>query len=169
MFGLYPAHVYSVLFLFVPLILWLVGLPRAKKRQLSIMHNSSFAVSFWEEILFRGIIFGLTLHVSDSLLAALIVSSLLFGLFHLRNLWWASPKQVLINCLYTGLILGPMLGLVRWWSGDIYLCIALHALHNFLSENFAANAPTDRFLRSKQGSMNWFERFFSGFWLTKNR
>jgi membrane protease YdiL (CAAX protease family) len=158
------------LWLLVPLLAWFATRKRAQAHHLTIWHNSALAVSFWEELLFRGLIYGGVVSATHSALAAIIVSSLLFGLFHLRNLWWAPRKQVLINCLYTGLLIGPLLALVRWWTGDLYLCIALHAIHNFASLITSTHRiPTDNFLLSRQDNMNWFERLFSGLWLKEKQ
>lgn len=165
--GLYPTHLWRLAALLVPILLWLALLQIARNRHVMIWHHSSLAVSYWEELLFRGLIWGLILIVWDSQLLALILSSVLFGLFHLRNLWWASHKRVLFICLYTGLLFAPIVGLVRWWSGDIYLCIAIHALHNFgnMYLSRSSSVPTDEYLRSRQHRMNWFERAFSVIWV----
>lgn len=166
-FGLYPQETYHLLALAVPFILWWVKLRFAKEKHITIFHHSSLAVSFWEEILFRGVLWGAVLGLGYNNLTALIVTSLLFGIFHLRNLWWAPRRQVLMNCLYTGLVFAPLLGLVRWWAGDIYLVIALHALHNFIAMygSRKIKVPTDSYLRSRRDKMNLFERFFSFFWV----
>lgn len=162
-FGLTLAHWWHLAALAVPVLLWLSRRAEAKQRHIVIYHNSSLQVSYWEELLFRGVAWGLVLWVLHSAFAALVASSLLFGLFHTRNLWWASRKQVLFMCFYTGLVFGPIVGLIRWWSGDIYLGIAFHALHNFANMYVAkSRVPTDEFLRSRMKRMNWFERVFSG-------
>jgi len=165
-FGLHPTHIWHLLALPIPILVWYVGLSVSRRRHITIFHNSSLAVSYWEEVLFRSIIWGVVVFLWHSQLLALITSSLLFGLFHLRNLWWASRKQVLLNCLYTGLVFAQLVGLVRWWSGDIYLGIAIHALHNFVSMYGAGanKTPTDAYLRSQRHKMNWFEKAFSGWW-----
>ena len=106
--------------------------------------------------------------MTNSPLAAIVISSLLFGLFHLRNLWWADRRHVALNCLYTGLIVGPIFALVRFWSGDIYLGVLVHFLHNFINMRLAHNTPTDEFLASKRPNQNWFERFFAGDWPRQN-
>jgi membrane protease YdiL (CAAX protease family) len=166
-YGLYPSETYYLFALAVPFILWWAKLRFVKEKHITIFHHSSLAVSFWEEILFRGIFWGLVLSLSYDSLVALTTTSLLFGMFHLRNLWWAPSRQVFINCLYTGLVFAPLLGLVRWWSGDVYLCIALHALHNFITMYGSRNTkiPTDEYLQSQRHKMNSFERFFSLFWI----
>lgn len=166
MFGLQPTHDYHLLFLLVPLIAWLLTRAAAQRQSITILHNSSLGVSYWEEVLFRSLIYGLTFVVVNNAIIAIIVSSALFGIFHLRNLWWSSRQQVIFNCLYAGLFFGPIVGLVRWWTGDVYLGIAIHAIHNFSVISIPArNKPTNKFLLSKQNNMNWFEFLFSGFWL----
>lgn len=167
MFGLQPTHNYHLLFLLVPLIAWLTTRTIAKRQSITILHNSSLAVSYWEELIFRSLVYGLTLTVINNAVIAIVISAALFGVFHLRNLWWSSRKQVLVNCLYAGLLFGPVVGLLRWWTGDIYLGIAIHAFHNFMIISLPTKAPkpTNKFLLSKQNNMNWFEYLFSGFWL----
>lgn len=169
MFGLQPASTYHLLYLLVPLLLWFTTRPAAKKHGITIFHTASLAVSYWEEVLFRGLIFGLMDYIWHNAAAAIIVSSVLFGVFHLRNLWWLEPKKVLVNCLYTGLFFGPLVALVRWWTGDIYLGVAIHAAHNFLNEYMSSKTPTDQFLLSKQANMNRFQQFFSAFWLRRSK
>lgn len=165
-FGFYPTHLWHLLALLVPVLLWRTWLSASRKQSITTFHNSSLAVSYWEEVLFRGLVWGAVVVLWHSQLLALTISSLLFGLFHLRNLWWAPRRQVAWNCLYTGLVFAPLVGLVRWWSGDIYLGIAIHALHNSISMYGVATSkvPTDSYLSSQRHRMNWFERLFSGWW-----
>ncbi|MET0779835.1 MAG: CPBP family intramembrane glutamic endopeptidase [Candidatus Saccharimonadales bacterium] len=167
MYGIIPTSAWHLLALVVPVIVWLIKRSEAKKRHITIFHNSSLAVSYWEELLFRGLLWGLALTIWHNALAALLISSLLFGLFHLRNAWWSSRKQLLAQCVYTGLLFAPIIGGIRWWSGDIYLGIALHALHNFMSMYYTAktSVSTDEYLGVRRKNMNWFERLFSGFWV----
>lgn len=163
MFGLLPASPFNVIWLLVPLALWSLTKSIAERNSARIWHNSAFTVSYWEEILFRGIIYGIALLFWDNGMFAIVVSSVLFGFFHLRNLWWSSPRKVVVNCLYNGLVFGPAIGIIRWLTGDIYLGIALHAVHNFISMLTARDKiPKDIFLLSKQKNMNWFEKIFSG-------
>jgi membrane protease YdiL (CAAX protease family) len=166
MYGIVPTSIWHLLALVVPVVVWLVKRSEAKKRHITIFHNSSLAVSYWEELLFRGLLWGLVLTIWHDALAALVASSLLFGLFHLRNAWWSSRKQLLAQCLYTGLLFAPIVGGIRWWSGDIYFCIALHALHNHVSMYYTSKTtvPIDGYLRSRRHNMNWFERLFIGCW-----
>ena len=63
--------------------------------------------------------------------------------------------------LYAGLIVGPLLGLLRWWSGDIYLGILVHFLNNYVSMRRRKTWATDQYLESKLAERNWFEKLFS--------
>lgn len=163
--GLIPLSYWHLLAAIPPVILWKLSLPKAKSRHVVGWHNASLAVSFWEEILFRGLVLGLVLDFSHSAILAIVISSILFGAFHLRNLWLADKKQVLLSCLYAGLFIGPVLAVVRIWSGDIYIGVLLHYLNNFVSMSMSNSVPTDEFLVTKRHRQNWFERFFSGYWV----
>jgi membrane protease YdiL (CAAX protease family) len=165
-FGLIPSKFWHLLAIIPPIVLWWLVRPEAKRRHISRWHNASFAVSFWEEALFRGFGYGVILWLTNNVALTIVGSSLLFGLFHLRNFWWANRRQVFANCLYTGLIVGPIFALVRFWSGDIYLGILVHFLHNFVHMRFAHDTPTDKSLESKRPNQNWFERLFAGDWVS---
>lgn len=163
MFGLIPTNPYHLFALLIPLAIWLLGRKLAKKRHLAIMHTASFTVSYWEEILFRGVIWGSIFGVTGNVWIALISSSLLFGVFHLRNSWWASKKRLVGMCMYSGLAFGPLIGLVLMYTGDIYIGIALHALHNFVAMYYpdSSRQPKDEYLRSRMQRRNGFQKLFS--------
>lgn len=166
--GVAPTSLWHILAVIPPVVLWRVGRADAERRHITRWHNSVLAVSIWEEVLFRGLVYGAILWLGGNAALAVVGSSLLFGLFHLRNLWWADKRQVLVSCLYTGLIVGPLLGLIRLWSGDIYLCILAHFLQNFMSMRMPGRAiPTDQFLAGKRSNQTRFERFFAGGWFNR--
>lgn len=93
------------------------------------------SVGAMEEILFRGIFFGL---ISDVLsktarpkLYAVLLCSTVFGLWHLTNLLsGASVGYTLLQVGYNCLI-GAMLAAVFLRVGNILPCIILHAVFNF--------------------------------------
>ena len=73
----------------------------------------------YEELWFRGVgLAGFMKHYSP--IRAVLVTSLIFGLLH-------GPGRM----LFTGLF-GLVLAFIRFRTGSIYCCIAIHALHNFL-------------------------------------
>jgi membrane protease YdiL (CAAX protease family) len=86
-------------------------------------------VPIYEEIIFRGLILsGLATFVPG--FYAVIVSSILFGLWHIKNLRWDGKKRVLRQVLWAGVILGPLFGFLTIWSGSIWLAVILHYINN---------------------------------------
>ena len=77
-----------------------------------------------EELLFRGFIFG-TMRRSYSVGAAIIISSLIFGAFHMS----------LVKLLPTAL-LGGIFAYIGYKSGSIYIGMLLHFLNNLLAVIF---------------------------------
>lgn len=148
MYGFEPTQMWHLWALAVPAVIWLVFWPIARWRRSLLLHNASFVASFWEEAVFRGLLWGFVLQLGYSEWWALGATSAVFGLFHVRNLWWSRPGSVLKQCLYTGLVLAPILGLLRIWLGDIYIGIAVHALNNALAMygRNRSNIPTDKHL-----------------------
>jgi membrane protease YdiL (CAAX protease family) len=154
-FGLLPSPIWHVVFPFAAIVLYFLRLQGAQKRKITQFYNSALAVSFWEEILFRGLVLGVILNMTQNVWWAIFTSSLLFGLFHLRNYWWADKKQLIRMCFYAGLIVGPLMGYARIITGDIYLGILLHFLNNFLVafpprmlKGMISNMPDDSYLNS---------------------
>ncbi len=94
---------------------------------------STFLSSIYEEIIFRGIVlFGL-LHITNSIYAV-ITSSLLFGLWHLKNHKWQTRSQTMYQVVYTGLIFGPIMAIISLWTGTIWIAVILHYIHNILAD-----------------------------------
>lgn len=90
---------------------------------------SPLLAPIYEEIIFRGfILFGLlTIY---PLIHAAVISSLLFGLWHLKNIFWEGPAGVIKQMAYAGLIIGPILTAITIWSGTIWLAVIVHYLNN---------------------------------------
>jgi membrane protease YdiL (CAAX protease family) len=155
--GLLPAHPISLLFPLATLAFWLLCLPIAYLRRVSIFYNASLRAAFVEEVVFRGLAYGLADVVTGSRIWALVVSSLLFGIFHMRNLWWAGWRRSWKMTKYAGFTGGPVLGLIRIFWGDIYLGIFLHFVHNFFVTlplpgmgRYVAETPKDAEMREIQ-------------------
>jgi len=162
--GFIPQQPWHLLAVIPPVALWWVTRTWARDRHIIRWHNAVLAVSFWEEILFRGFIYGGIFALASSTIWAVILSSLLFGLFHLRNRWWADQRQLVMMCLYAGLFIGPLLALLRLWTGDIYLAILVHFMNNFIAMYRSRTLPPDDYLAARIVNQTWFERLFSGDW-----
>lgn len=90
---------------------------------------------FFEEMAFRGCAFMLLLkkrtQSRGQIFLAILLSSAVFGAIHLVNiLFGASPGGVLLQIGYSALI-GALCSMVLLLTGNIWLCVALHALYNF--------------------------------------
>jgi len=96
-----------------------------------------FFVPIYEEIIFRGLILYFITHYSTAHFAV-IISSLLFGLWHLKNYRlqpkWASAYQI----FYAGFIIGPILAMITIITGTLYMAILIHSLNNLLSPVFTS-------------------------------
>ena len=154
--GLVPVNEYSLIYPIIALAIWLLFLIFAYLRGISIFYNSSLKAAFIEELFYRGILYGLLLYFWSNQFYALLGSSLLFGIAHLKNIWWAGWRRSIKTSMYAGFRAGPIFGLIRLISGDIYLGILVHFLHNLLVmfpppglERYMARTPTNSELRSK--------------------
>lgn len=94
---------------------------------------SMFTVGFLEEVIFRGLL----LHAmrSDSLKAAVIVSSVTFGIGHIINLVNGSGAELLPNLLQVvyATAAGFMFVMMYLKTGSLLGCIAAHGIFNAMS------------------------------------
>lgn len=86
-----------------------------------------------EEILFRGFVYE---KIAGDSKRKIILSSVLFGLYHFKNVFLLTPFSLLYQVLYAGLFVGPIFAVLRWKSGSIFAGILAHSLNNSLSEIF---------------------------------
>lgn len=86
-------------------------------------------VPIYEEVIFRGLLFGGLLILLPTIYA-LAVSSIFFGIWHLKNLRWDNKKRVLGQILWAGVVLGPAFALLTLWTKSISLAIILHYVNN---------------------------------------
>ena len=155
-FGFIPSDPRILILPLSVFVIWLIFLPIATLKRITIFYNASLRVSFWEEIVFRGFLLGgILLYTNDKVLAV-IGSSLIFGVFHMRNMWWAGFRRSANNSIYAGLFAGPIFAIIRILTGSIYAGILVHFLHNlfvmlvprFIYKNVAPT-PTNEELRAK--------------------
>jgi len=83
----------------------------------------------YEEIIFRGFIFGLLLK-RYSLTKSIIYSSLLFGIWHLKNIFFVDTIFLVKQICYAGLIFGPIMCLITYKTKTIWIASILHYLNN---------------------------------------
>ena len=94
-----------------------------------------FAIAFFEELFFRGMLQRFIAHKfadkKANIFLTVVVTSVLFGLFHLINLAsGAGVYGTLLQVVYTFLI-GAMLSFMMLSTGDIWLCVLAHAVFDF--------------------------------------
>ncbi len=95
-------------------------------------------VGLFEEMAFRGCVFVIALERTDKIasaplrvLAASVISSAVFGLVHLTNLFaGASVGATLLQVSYSFLI-GGMCAIMLVKTQNIWYCVLCHAIYNF--------------------------------------
>lgn len=91
-------------------------------------------VGFFEESAFRGVVFlGLLRRNPNNRLwafASIAISSAVFGLVHLINIFESSPVAVLMQIGYSALI-GAMCAVILMKTANLWLCVVIHGLFNF--------------------------------------
>lgn len=93
-------------------------------------------VPIYEEIIFRGLIlYGLM--NSFAPIAAVVISTALFGIWHLKNIFWLTKKLLIEQVLYAGLIFGPVAAFLTISSGTVWPAVILHYLNNILSPHIS--------------------------------
>ncbi|MBD3362446.1 CPBP family intramembrane metalloprotease [Candidatus Dojkabacteria bacterium] len=101
----------------------------AKDTSNSINMQCIFA-PIYEEIIFRGIIFGGLLY-TFSFTKSLIISSALFGIWHFKNIFTQKNKRkLLFQILTTGIFYGPIFALITYHTGSIWVSVMIHYLNN---------------------------------------
>ncbi len=135
--GLKPVNNWSLVFLITTILLALLGIKPAIKQKVLQLYLGGVYASFMEEILYRSIIFGLVLVIWKNQWIALVISSFLFGCWHLKNYCWVEKPSIYTQFFYTSLFYGPVFALMRIYTGDIYLAIFFH----YLTDATVALAP----------------------------
>lgn len=86
-------------------------------------------VPIYEEIIFRGLILGeAEKHLSRSKAISLV--SVLFALWHLKNIFWLPPMRLAYQMLYAGLIVSPILSYITLKTRTVWPAVILHYLNN---------------------------------------
>lgn len=85
----------------------------------------------YEEVLFRGLILGGLLALYSKR-TAILLSSFLFGIWHLKNFTAYTPEAMLYQVVYAGLILGPLLAWLTLKTKSIWMGVLVHTANNIL-------------------------------------
>lgn len=107
---------------------------RQVKKTGKMQHDYPVSVSIlfvpiYEEILFRGfVLFGLM--TMYSVPVSFVVSSLLFGLWHLKNIFWHDWPYIIKQMLYAGFVFGPVAAILTLVTGNIWMAVILHYVNN---------------------------------------
>lgn len=91
---------------------------------------SMLFVPIYEELIFRGIL----LKVFESrygILKAIILTSTLFGLWHLKNIFWLDFSVLSHQIAFTALIFGPITAWITIKTRTLWPAVILHYLNNF--------------------------------------
>ena len=106
-----------------------------KTGKIAGLYPMGWAIHFapiYEEIIFRGFILSYFLTIY-SVTVAVIASSALFGIWHLKNITWNGERGVIKQILYAGVVFGPLAALLTIWSGSIWPAVIIHYAHNLLA------------------------------------
>lgn len=92
------------------------------------------ATGMFEELLFRGMLFPAILEnrrsSSKKIFLSVIISSAVFALAHLFNIFTSSPAAIFMQIGYSFLI-GGMCSFALMKTGNVLTCVLLHATFNF--------------------------------------
>ena len=100
--------------------------------QMEILNVRLLFVPIYEEVIFRGLILGFLMgKMSDR--GAIIASSALFGLWHLKNFSSMETQALISQVVYTGVILGPILAWIAIKKKTIWPGVIIHYLNNLWS------------------------------------
>ena len=85
----------------------------------------------YEEMIFRGFVLVGLLKLYGTK-RAILLSSFLFGIWHLKNFTFMPLSEVLYQSIYTGLVLGPILATITLKHKSIWPSVLIHALNNIV-------------------------------------
>ena len=91
-----------------------------------------YTAPIYEELLFRGFILGYLLcRLAPG--QAVVLSSLLFGVWHLKNLAFIGAPEVLLQVAVTGLLVGPILAVIALKMRSIWPALMVHFVWNLVA------------------------------------
>ena len=101
-------------------------------------------VPIYEELVFRGFVLTALLRGTGPK-RAILFSSLLFGLWHLKNISWHPSTEALVHqMVYAGLVVGPILAWVTLRLRTLWPAVMLHYANNLLGTYVVERGPYAR-------------------------
>ena len=91
---------------------------------------SMLFVPIYEELIFRGIL----LKVFENrygALKAIVLTSVLFGLWHLKNIFWLDLQQLFKQIVFTTFVFGPLTAWLTLKARTLWPAVILHYINNF--------------------------------------
>lgn len=123
--------------------LWYGVAPNRSPVETALYILSMFCVGFWEEMIFRGLLFKAM--AKNGVRSAIIVSSVTFGIGHIVNLFNGSGAELLPNLLQVvyAIAIGFAFVMIYCKTKSLLPCILTHSIFNGLSAfvNEAAMTP----------------------------
>jgi membrane protease YdiL (CAAX protease family) len=98
----------------------------------STFHVSLLFVPIYEELIFRGVLLGYFENMTSKLRAIVLVS-VLFGIWHIKNIFWYDQSYVIHQVAYTTLIFSPIACLVALKFRSVWPCVILHYMNNLVA------------------------------------
>jgi membrane protease YdiL (CAAX protease family) len=86
-------------------------------------------VPIYEELLFRGIMLRF-FERNYGAVKATIAVSLLFGLWHLKNIFWLDATQLAIQMVYTAILFSPLVCWLTIKTRSAWPAVMVHYLNN---------------------------------------
>jgi len=91
---------------------------------------SMLFVPIYEELIFRGVLLKF-FESSYGKLGAIVLASSLFGLWHLKNIFWLDLTSLGNQIAYTTFVFGPIMAWITLKTRTLWPAVVLHYLNNF--------------------------------------
>jgi hypothetical protein len=91
---------------------------------------SMLFVPIYEELIFRGILLKV-FETRYGVLRAILLSSILFGLWHLKNIFWLDSSALIRQIAFTTLIFAPITAWLTIKTRTLWPAVIIHYLNNF--------------------------------------
>jgi membrane protease YdiL (CAAX protease family) len=87
-------------------------------------------VPIYEELIFRGLLLRF-FEKHYGIICAIVFASVLFGLWHVKNIFWLQPDALTQQVLYTALFFSPITCWITYKTRSVWPAVMIHYLNNF--------------------------------------